>query len=115
VGGNLNAINEDILQAVYQVIRERKARPSEASYTAALMAKGVDKILKKVGEEATELVIAGKGGERQEIIYETADLFFHALVLLGFYEIDPTEIYDELQRRFGVSGIVEKRSRVGQE
>ncbi len=103
--------NDDILQAIYQVIRERKANPSEESYTSTLMAKGIDKVLKKVGEEATELIIAGKGGARQEIVYETADLLFHTLVLLGFYDIEPEEIYIELRRRFGMSGIAEKRSR----
>ena len=103
--------HDDILQAIYQVICERQANPAENSYTASLMAKGIDKVLKKVGEEAAELVIAGKGGERQEIIYETADLLFHTLVLLGFYGIEPAEVYGELRRRFGVSGIVEKSSR----
>ncbi len=103
--------NDDILQSIYQVIQERKGAPAEDSYTAALMAKGVDKILKKVGEEAAELIIAGKGGVRQEIVYETADLFFHTLVLLGFCDIEPDEIYGELRRRFGISGITEKNAR----
>ncbi|WP_243370161.1 phosphoribosyl-ATP diphosphatase [Geotalea sp. SG265] len=107
----MSDVNDDILQAVYQVILERKANPSEQSYTASLMAKGIDKILKKLGEEATEVIIAGKGGARDEIIYETADLFFHSLVLLGYYGIDPEEIYGELRRRFGMSGIAEKASR----
>ena len=103
--------NDDILQAVYKIIQERKANPSEQSYTASLFAKGIDKILKKLGEEATELVIAGKGGVREEIVYEAADLFFHTLVLLGYCDIDPEEIYGELRRRFGVSGLAEKESR----
>lgn len=103
--------NDDILQAVYDVIQERKRNPSGKSYTASLFAKGIDTILKKLGEEATEVVIAGKGGEREEVIYETADLFFHALVLLGHYDIAPEEIYAELRRRFGMSGIEEKESR----
>ena len=103
--------NDDILQAIYQVILKRKANLSENSYTSALMAKGIDNILKKLGEEATELIIAGKGGARNEIVYETADLLFHTLVLLGFHNIEPEEIYAELRRRFGVSGIVEKNSR----
>jgi phosphoribosyl-ATP pyrophosphohydrolase len=103
---------DDIIAAVYRVIQERKANPSESSYTASLMRKGIDKILKKVGEEATEVVIAGKGGKREEIVYETADLIFHSLVLLGFYDIDPEEVYAELRRRFGTSGIEEKQSRV---
>jgi phosphoribosyl-ATP pyrophosphohydrolase len=102
---------DDILQAVYEVIQQRKTNPSDSSYTASLMQKGIDKILKKLGEEATEVVIAGKGGKRDEVIYETADLFFHALVLLGYYDIPPEEIYAELRRRFGTSGIAEKSSR----
>jgi phosphoribosyl-ATP pyrophosphohydrolase len=104
--------NDDILEAIYRVIQARKATPDEASYTSTLMKKGIDKILGKVGEEAVETVIAGKGGKREEIIYETADLFFHTLVMLGFYDIDPEEIYKELRRRFGTSGIAEKNARI---
>ncbi len=104
-------MSEHILDAVYRVIMDRKANPTDTSYTASLMTKGIDKILKKVGEEATEVVIAGKGGNREEIIYETADLFYHVLVLLGYRDITPDEVYNELGRRFGVSGIVEKQSR----
>jgi len=103
--------SDDMLQAVYQVIIERKNCPAEKSYTASLMQKGLDKVLKKLGEEATELVIAGKGGARDEIVYETADLFFHTLVLLGYHDIPLDEVYGELRRRFGVSGIEEKASR----
>ena len=102
---------EQILDAVYRVILDRKANPSDNSYTASLMAKGIDKILKKVGEEATEVVIAGKGGTREEVISETADLLYHLLVLLGYRDISPTEVYDELGRRFGISGIEEKAAR----
>jgi len=102
---------EHILDAVYQVILDRKANPSDTSYTASLMQKGVDKILKKLGEEATEVVIAGKGGVREEIVYETADLFFHTLVLLGYKDIPLEAVFDELRRRFGISGIAEKASR----
>lgn len=105
--------NDDILEAVYQVIQDRKANPDQKSYTASLLHKGIDKVLGKVGEEAAEVIIAGKGGVREEIIYETADLFFHTLVLLGYYDIPPEEIYRELRRRFGVSGIAEKESRSG--
>lgn len=103
--------NDDILQAVYQVILDRKAQSAESSYTASLMQKGIDKILKKVGEEATEVVIAAKGGKRDEIVYETADLFFHLLVMLGYHDIPPAAVYNELRRRFGISGIEEKSSR----
>ena len=102
---------QHILDAVYQVVLDRKANPSDNSYTASLMHKGLDKILKKLGEEATEVVIAGKGGVREEIVYETADLFFHTLVLLGYRDIPLESVYDELRRRFGVSGIEEKDSR----
>ena len=101
----------DILQAVYQVILDRKANPTEKSYTASLMCGGIDKILKKIGEEATEVVIAAKGGLQDEIIYESADLVFHLLVLLGHQNIPPEAVYRELQRRFGISGITEKAAR----
>jgi phosphoribosyl-ATP pyrophosphohydrolase len=103
--------DDDILQMVYDVILDRKHNPSENSYTTALMHKGIDKILKKIGEEATEVVIAAKGGKREEIVYETSDLFFHLLVLLGYCDIPPEEIFAELRRRFGMSGIEEKNSR----
>jgi len=104
-------MDKHMLDAVYQVILERKANPNENSYTASLMYKGLDTILKKIGEESTELVIAGKGGRREEIVCETADLLFHTLVLLGYCDIKPADIYAELGRRFGVSGIEEKKSR----
>jgi len=100
-----------ILDSIYSVILDRKTNPGESSYTASLIKKGLDAVLKKVGEEATELVIAGKGGSREEIVYETADLLFHTLVLLGYHEIPPEEVYLELRRRFGISGIAEKNSR----
>ena len=100
-----------ILDAVYQVILDRKSNPSDNSYTASLMQKGIDKILKKIGEEATEVVIAGKGGSREEVVCEVADLFFHILVLLGHRDINPEEVYAELRRRFGTSGLDEKASR----
>jgi phosphoribosyl-ATP pyrophosphohydrolase len=101
----------DILQAVYQVILDRKANPTDNSYTASLMRGGIDKILKKIGEESTEVVIAAKGGVHDEIVYETADLVFHLLVLLGHQNIPPEAVYNELRRRFGTSGIAEKAAR----
>ena len=104
-------MNEHILDAVYQVILDRKSDTSDNSYTASLMARGIDKILKKIGEESTEVVIAGKGGVRTEIISETADLLYHLLVLLGYRDIALHEVYDELGRRFGISGIEEKAER----
>ncbi|TYO98512.1 phosphoribosyl-ATP pyrophosphatase [Geothermobacter ehrlichii] len=106
-----NPSETDILTAIYQVIQDRKRNPSEKSYVASLYAKGLDKILGKIGEEATETAVAGKGGDRDEIVYEVADLFFHVLVLLGHYDIEPERVYAELRRRFGVSGLEEKASR----
>lgn len=106
-----DAIPNDILEAVYQVILERKANPAEKSYVASLFTKGLDKILSKIGEEATETAVAGKGGNKDEVVYEAADLFFHTLILLGYYDIPPERVYAELRRRFGMSGIEEKESR----
>lgn len=100
-----------ILELLFQVIQERKNGSAEKSYTVSLFQKGLDTILKKTGEEAVELVIAGKGGKREEIVYEAADLLYHLLVLLSYYDINPEEIYSELRRRFGLSGIAEKESR----
>lgn len=102
---------QQILEAIYKVILERKNNPSDVSYTSSLMLKGIDKILKKVGEEATEVVIAGKSGVKDEIVYEIADLYFHTLVLMGYYDIEPEAVFSELARRFGISGIAEKESR----
>jgi len=101
----------DILHKLSVVLNERKQADPKSSYVASLYAAGTDKILKKLGEEATETVIAGKGGQRDEIIYETADLWFHSLVLLAHNDIDPQLILDELDRRFGLSGHDEKASR----
>ena len=103
--------DQHILDAVYQVILDRKQNPTDSSYTASLMKKGIDKILKKVGEEATEVVIASKGGVHNEIVYETADLFFHILVMLSYHSIPPEDVYAELARRFGISGLEEKAGR----
>lgn len=100
-----------ILDAVYQVVQERKNNPTEKSYVASLYAKGLDKILGKIGEEATEVAVAGKGGELDEVVSEVADLWFHTLILLGYYDLPPEKIYAELERRFGMSGLEEKASR----
>ena len=107
----MSTTESDILEAVYRVIQERRQNRSEASYVATLFDKGLDKILSKVGEEATELAVAGKGGDREEVVYETADLFFHVLVLLGWYDLPPERIFAELRRRFGLSGLAEKATR----
>ena len=100
-----------ILEMIYKVIMDRKSNPQERSYVSSLFAKGTDAVLKKIGEEASELVISGKGGKREEVVNETADLWFHSLVLLGHLCIKPEEVYGELKRRFGTSGIEEKERR----
>ncbi len=101
----------DILKELAQVLEERKQADPESSYVAGLYASGLDTILKKIGEEATETVMAAKDGERSKVIYETADLWFHTLVLLASMDIHPDEVLAELGRRFGISGIDEKASR----
>ena len=105
---------EAILQELYAVIRQRRNASPDESYVALLLSRGMDKILARIGEEATETAIAGKGGVRAEMVHEVADLFFHVLVLLGYYDISPNEIWAELRRRFGTSGLEEKRSRAAE-
>lgn len=101
----------DILNQLYQVLQQRKQADADSSYVASLYQAGTDKILKKLGEEATETVIAGKSGDRQQIIYETADLWFHSMVLLAHNDIELQAVLDELDRRFGLSGLEEKARR----
>ena len=101
----------DILNRLADMLESRKSADADSSYVAKLYAKGMDSILKKVGEEATETVIAAKGGNRDEIIYETADLWFHTLIMLAKADIKPQEVLDELARREGLSGIIEKANR----
>ncbi len=101
----------DVLNRLAEILEERKQASPDSSYVASLYHGGTDKILKKLGEEATETIIAGKGGNRDEIIYETADLWFHSLVLLAHNNIEPQIILDELDRRFGLSGLEEKANR----
>src|SRR5210317_950866 len=101
----------DILDAVYQVVQDRKQNPSEKSYVASLYAKGLDKILGKIGEEATEVAVAGKGGEVDEVVSEVADLWFHTLVLLSYYGLHAEKIYAELERPFVLACLEEKASR----
>jgi len=101
----------DILQQLSQVLEERKSADPDSSYVAKLYAKGIDAILKKVGEEATETVIAAKGGDRSQVIYETADLWFHVMVMLKYLDVEPQAVLGELERRFGLSGLEEKANR----
>ena len=103
----------DTLQQLAAVLEQRKQEPADKSYVASLYAKGLDTILKKIGEEATETVIAAKGGDRDQIIYETADLWFHCMVMLADQGLGPEHVLAELQRRFGLSGLEEKAQRQG--
>lgn len=101
----------DTLDRLAEVLEQRKQADPETSYVAKLYGKGLDAILKKIGEEATETVMAAKDGDRDKIVYETADLWFHSLVLLAYRDIRPAEVAVELERRFGLSGLAEKASR----
>jgi phosphoribosyl-ATP pyrophosphohydrolase len=103
----------DILQQLEKVLEERKQADAASSYVASLHAKGLEKILKKVGEEATETVIAAVGGDREQVVYETADLWFHIMVMLSHLDISHVEVLAELERRFGLSGLEEKAQRKG--
>jgi phosphoribosyl-ATP pyrophosphohydrolase len=102
----------DVLQQLAQVLEQRKQTQPDSSYVAKLYAKGLDAILKKIGEEATETVMAAKDGDRDKLVYEVADLWFHTLVLLAQQGLGPEQVLDELQRRFGLSGLEEKARRV---
>mgnify|MGYP000093569102 CR=1 FL=1 len=101
----------EVLQQLAEILEQRKQEPADESYVASLYAKGLDHILKKVGEEATETVIAAKGGDKEQIIYETADLWFHSMVMLADQGLGPDDVLAELQRRFGLSGLEEKAQR----
>ena len=100
-----------VLERLAQILETRKQADPESSYVAQLYAKGLDAILKKIGEEATETVMAAKDGDPQRIVSETADLWFHSLVLLASQGLGPEQVLAELERRFGTSGIEEKASR----
>jgi phosphoribosyl-ATP pyrophosphohydrolase len=102
---------DDTLQQLAQILEERKTQSGEKSYVANLYTKGIDAILKKVGEEATEVVIAAKDGNKAQIVYEMADLWFHCMVLLAQQGLNPDDVLNELQRRFGLSGLDEKAQR----
>jgi phosphoribosyl-ATP pyrophosphohydrolase/phosphoribosyl-AMP cyclohydrolase len=110
------AVNEtiDVLAQLGRIVQERKNADPSSSYVASLYHKGLNKILEKVGEEAFETVLAAKDAsetDTQDLIYETADLWFHAIVMLGQFNVPPQAVLDELSRRFDLSGLVEKASR----
>jgi phosphoribosyl-ATP pyrophosphohydrolase len=101
----------DVLKRLADVIEARKGGDPNTSYVARLLANAPDAILKKIGEEATETVMAGKDGARERIVAETADLWFHCLVMLAHYGLRPEDVLAELERRAGTSGIEEKALR----
>ena len=101
----------DVLNRLAAVLEERKSAEADSSYVASLYAKGLDAILKKIGEEATETVMVAKDGAKDKIVYETADLWFHSMVLLAQQGLSPQDVLEELDRRFGLSGHDEKAAR----
>ena len=101
----------EILSRLAETLESRKLADPDSSYVAKLYAKGLDAILKKIGEEATETVIAAKGGDKSQVVYEMADLWFHSLVLLAQQGLHPDDVLAELARREGLSGLVEKSGR----
>jgi phosphoribosyl-ATP pyrophosphohydrolase len=102
---------KDTLNRLAALLEQRKTAAPQTSYVAKLYAKGMDSILKKVGEEAAETIIAAKNGDKEHLVYETADLWFHTLIMLAHAGLKPQDVLDELARREGLSGLVEKASR----
>jgi phosphoribosyl-ATP pyrophosphohydrolase len=103
--------SNDTLARLAEVIESRRTGDPQKSYVARLFSKGGDAILKKIGEEATETVMAGKEGDRQKIVYEVADLWFHSMLLLAQFGLEPSDVLAELERREGQSGLEEFASR----
>jgi phosphoribosyl-ATP pyrophosphohydrolase len=104
-------MTHDTLTRLADVLEQRKSADPDSSYVAKLYSKGLDAILKKIGEEATETVMAAKDADRDKVICETADLWFHSLVLLAHQGLHPDDVLAELERRFGLSGLDEKARR----
>ena len=104
-------MKDNVLSELFKIILSRKNADKETSYTAKLFHGGLNKILKKVGEETTELVMAATKQDKEEVIYETADVLYHILVLLADQDISLSDIYQQLESRMGVSGITEKANR----
>ena len=102
----------DILFRLEKILMSRKGAAADTSYVASLYAKGIDAVLKKVGEEATEAIIAAKGGNNHQLTAEAADLIFHTLVMLAARDVPLFDVLAELERREGVSGIDEKNARL---
>jgi phosphoribosyl-ATP pyrophosphohydrolase len=106
-----NALSQDVLARLAEVIEARRAGDPDKSYVARLFHKGTDAILKKIGEEATEVVMAAKDGDPQKVVYEVADLWFHSMLALSAFGLTPADVLKELQRREGLSGLEEFASR----
>lgn len=104
-------MSSDILQRLTETLEVRKQASPDSSYVAKLFNKGEDAILKKLGEEATEVILASKEGDKAHLVYEVADLWFHSMVLLAHHGLSAGDVLAELARREGLSGIVEKESR----
>ena len=104
-------LSQDILARLADVVAERRGGDPDKSYVARLFGKGPDALLKKIGEEATETVMAAKDGDRQKIVGEVADLWFHCLLVLEAFDLKPADVLAELQRREGISGLEEFAAR----
>lgn len=104
-------IDANVLHRLAETIASRRGADAGESYVASLFAKGHDAVLKKVGEEATETLLAAKDGDKLHLVRETADLWFHCLVMLAWHGLGPDDVLAELRRREGISGIDEKKSR----
>ena len=101
----------ETLERIAAIIEERRGADPQKSYVARLLAEGEDAVLKKIGEEATETVLAAKGGDRLHLVRETADLWFHCMILLARHGLGPGDVLAELHRREGISGLDEKAAR----
>lgn len=106
-----SATSSDVLATIHATLLDRLDAEPDSSYVASLYNKGLDTILKKIGEEATETVMAAKDGLADNVVRETADLWFHTMVLLAHQGLQPQDVIDELARRMGVSGLDEKAAR----
>jgi len=104
-------MSNDTLKNLDEILQQRKSAAPDSSYVASLYHKGLNQILKKIAEESGETIIAAKDGDREQIIYETADLWFHTMVMLAHNNLSTHDILQELERRFGLSGLEEKKQR----
>jgi phosphoribosyl-ATP pyrophosphohydrolase len=108
-------MSDAVLKQLAQVLEQRKQSSVDESYVASLHQKGLNKILEKVGEESVETILAARdaeqSGDNSKVVYETADLWFHSLVMLSHLDIDVDDLFNELERRFGLSGLDEKANR----